>query len=151
MTNLTPQQIAEGWKPIAEIVKEPSDGVYQLLEPRPHSAYRLHRDVLDKADLVRYHKEYGGSLVFYRRLIPQTPDMVVISREDAENTLDMVDALEAESGLTQTQAHQKIIAKLEAALIDAARDLVFYARDSDAVDANMIANKYRKIAGGNNG
>lgn len=46
------------------------------------------------------------------------------------------------------QSDKERIATLEEALVELAQNLVFYARDKDAVDANIIANKYRAIAGG---
>lgn len=83
MTNLTPEQVADGWKPIADIVNEPDDGIFQILEPRLHGAFYAPNHIFYKSDIKH---EFGNtySTLLFRRLIPQTPDMVVISREDAE-------------------------------------------------------------------
>lgn len=89
---LTPEQIKDGWKPISEIVNCPDDGIFQLIEPRPHGAFRFHKDILQKSDLQRYYKEYSGHLVFFRPLIPLTPDTIMLSREDAEDLLDVIEA-----------------------------------------------------------
>lgn len=113
---LTPKLIAQGWKPISEIVNCPDDGIFQLIEPRPHGAFRFHKDILQKSDLQRYYKEYSGHLVFFRPLIPLTPDTIILSREDAEAVLIMAEGryIREEEQPAIINAVNKIRAQLEA-------------------------------------
>ena len=83
-TNLTPDLKAQGWKPIGEVRNEPDDGIYYILEPRPHSAFLEHAPRVTKTDLLFYMRDYPVKKIFYRRLIPVLPNQVIISREDAE-------------------------------------------------------------------
>ena len=82
MTELTEEMKSQGWKPIEDIVNEPI-GIYQLLEPRPHGAFREHDKLLEKHDLMLYYGKNPYAHVYYRRLIPVTSD-IHISRADAK-------------------------------------------------------------------
>lgn len=96
MTNLTPEQIADGWKPISKIVNEPDAGVFQILEPRLHGAFKEHPATFSKRDLELYFENYAGKVIFYRRLVPALPNQVVISREDARFAANMLALLLAQ-------------------------------------------------------
>lgn len=77
--NLTPEQIADGWKHISEIVNEP-DGFVQLGDFCPYKPdIIVEGSAIYIGDIDCYPKSD-----FYRRLIPALPNQVVISREDAE-------------------------------------------------------------------
>ena len=90
MIDLTPELKAAGWKPISEIVNEPDDGIYYILEPRPHSAFYEPAQKVTKKDLLFYLQDYPNNKTFFRRLIPVTPDTIVLSREDAKYIYDLI-------------------------------------------------------------
>lgn len=93
---LTPEQIADGWKPISKIVDEPDAGFFQILEPRLHSAFYAPNKLFCKTDIVHEFADNIYCTLLYRRLIPVTPSTVMINTEDVEDMLDLLDAAQSE-------------------------------------------------------
>ena len=83
--------IAEGWKPISEIANEPEnpDTAYQLASFFEGELFPL-APILDKPKygFIKYFtkdiEQDCDGIALYRRLIPASPNTVMISREDAE-------------------------------------------------------------------
>ena len=78
--NLTPKQIADGWRHISEIVNEPDDGMFQLgnYHPRTENKIQFTREIWEGKPI----QTYLNALDIYRRLIPALLNQVVIVERD---------------------------------------------------------------------
>ena len=108
-TNLTPEQIADGWRNISEIVNEPDWTRYETAD-YAYSSGGFKIDIQNCYVLRPLQKiGYGEPLPnvsFYRRLIPALPNQVVIV--ERERLLELLNGCEIPPDV-QTEAQIKYV------------------------------------------
>lgn len=116
MTDLTEELKAAGWKPISEIRQTTfnnGDKVELVLVDKQGRKSRP--SIETPADILSYEvvADYRDPDMF-RRLIPVTPDTIVLSREDIADILDLIEVLHSEPQNMPLAACDKVlIAKLQ--------------------------------------
>ena len=116
MTDLTPKLKAAGWKPISEIRQitfNNGDKVELVLVDK--QGRKSKPTIETPTDIISYEvvADYRDPDMF-RRLIPVTPDTIVLSREDANNLIDLIQAMQSEpANLPLTDCAKVLIAKLQ--------------------------------------
>lgn len=112
---ITFEQIGQGWKPYSEITKEPLVGLFQDGYLSPVNGF-ISEGALNKNPKPLESLVYDlGWTPIFRRLIPLTPDTIVLSREDAkyiydliyQNDLDLTDGEKAT--IEQLNANSKML------------------------------------------